>query len=57
LGCGVLLKDGVKVKAVDVAKTEIVLEDGESVHGDLIIAADGVHVRFMCFLKSMLTWI
>ena len=41
---GVKLRTGVKVKAVNVEKTTIELEDGETVQADLIIAADGVHV-------------
>ena len=41
---GVHLKSGVKVTSVDTAKTAIVLENGDIVSADVIIAADGVHV-------------
>lgn len=41
---GVHLKSGVKVKSVNIEKAAIVLENGEMVTADLIIAADGVHV-------------
>ena len=41
---GVHLRSGVKVKSVDTAKTAIVLENGDIVSADVIIAADGVHV-------------
>ena len=42
---GVKIVTGVKVKSVDVAKTKLELENGSTVSADLIIAADGVHVR------------
>ena len=45
LAKGVKIKAGVKVSSAKVDETAIILEDGEEVHGDLIIAADGVHVR------------
>lgn len=41
---GVRVMSGVKVTAVDVEKTAIVLEDGARISADLIIGADGVHV-------------
>lgn len=41
---GVEIHNGVKVKSVDVEKTEIELEDGTRVAADLIVAADGIHV-------------
>lgn len=44
LAIGVKLKAGIKVCSVKVDDTATVLEDGEEVHGDLIIAADGVYV-------------
>jgi flavin-dependent dehydrogenase len=54
---GVEWRAGVVVKSVDVEKTEIVLEDRDRIHGDLIIAADGVHVSFGVFPEVlMLTW-
>ena len=39
-----VLRAGVKVKSVNVEETALLLEDGETVHADLIVAADGVHV-------------
>ena len=44
LSKGVKIKTGVKVSSVKVEETTIVLEGGEEVHGDLIVAADGVYV-------------
>ena len=41
---GVRVISGLKVTAVDVEKTAIVLEDGARISADLIIGADGVHV-------------
>ena len=45
LESGVKVNSGVKVQSVDVAKTEISLADGATISADLIIAADGLHVR------------
>ena len=44
LDSGVKVNEGVKVEAVDVAKTQISLADGDTIAADLIIAADGLHV-------------
>ena len=45
LESGVKLQSGIKVNSVDVAKTSMELDDGSTVSADLIIAADGAHVR------------
>ena len=45
LDSGVKVFSGVKVESVDVAETAIVLADGEKISADIIIAADGLHVR------------
>ena len=45
LDSGVKVISGVKVESVDVAGTAIVLADGEKISADIIIAADGLHVR------------
>ncbi|KAL2052348.1 hypothetical protein ABVK25_007507 [Lepraria finkii] len=39
---------GVKVTAIDVEKTAIVLEDGARISVDLVIGADGVHFNVTC---------
>lgn len=42
---GVAWKTGAKVTSVDVETTTLTFEDGSTVTVDLIISADGVHVR------------
>ena len=44
LESGVKVETGLKVVSVDVEKTAIKLESGNSVSADIIIGADGVHV-------------
>ena len=44
LESGVKVISGVKVEAVDVAETAIVLADEEKISVDVIVAADGLHV-------------
>lgn len=52
---GVVLKSGIKVKAVDTTRTAIVLENDEAVQADLIIGADGVHVSTSSVSDDILT--
>ena len=40
---GAELKTGIKVRSVDVDKTTITLDGGETVSADVILAADGIH--------------
>jgi 2-polyprenyl-6-methoxyphenol hydroxylase-like FAD-dependent oxidoreductase len=45
LESGVPIKTGAKVALVDTERTKLKFEDDSEVYADLIVAADGVHVR------------
>ncbi|KAH9931994.1 FAD/NAD-P-binding domain-containing protein, partial [Epithele typhae] len=42
---GAQIQHGVRVADVDAAQSEVVLEDGERIHGDVIVGADGERGR------------
>lgn len=42
-----------KVVACDPHKPSLALEDGRSFEGDLVLGADGIHVRITSFVDSL----
>lgn len=49
LDSGVEVFFGIKVESADVVTPAILLADGATISVNLIIAADGLHVRDACF--------
>ena len=54
LAVGVKIKTGIKVTSVDVENTAILLESGERIDADVVIAADGARVSFLAAVASPL---
>lgn len=44
----IVLHTACKISKIDVDEARVTLEDGRRFHGDVLLGADGVHVRPPC---------